>query len=169
MLFAALSELALSQGFLTLCDGTNCDDLNDYRPGLRALSELGVRSPLAEAGLTKADVRVLAGRFCPDFARKPAMACLATRIATGTPVTREALDRIDQAETALRRLGLQQVRVRDHGGLARVEIDPELLTAGLSGGLLTQIRDRVLAAGFAHATLDLAGYCMGSMNARVQA
>ncbi len=164
ILFDALLALAHGAGFNVLCDGTNRDDLKDYRPGLRALEELKVMSPLAGAGFSKAEVRALAAQICPDFAAKPAMACLATRIPTHTPVTLAALKRIDTAETLLRQKGLGQVRVRDHAGLARVELEPAFLEKGLAPDWIVLVRDCLLEAGFAFATLDLQGYRTGSMN-----
>ncbi|NCA97749.1 MAG: ATP-dependent sacrificial sulfur transferase LarE [Clostridia bacterium] len=164
IIFDALLALARGAGFKVLCDGTNRDDLKDYRPGLRALQEMKVVSPLAEAGFTKAEVRTLAALLCPDVAAKPAMACLATRIPTHTPVTLAAMARIDKAESLLRQKGLDQVRVRDHAGLARVELDPAVLERGLAPELIALLRDSLNEAGFDFATLDLQGYRSGSMN-----
>lgn len=166
LIFTAIRAAAGGQGFATLCDGTNADDLHEDRPGLRALQEMNVSSPLAEAGLTKADVRRLAACLCPDFAAKPAMACLATRIPTGTPVTLAAMQRIDRAEAALRAAGLLQVRVRDHGGLARIELATERLAAGLSADMIGRLQTILHAAGFQYVTLDLDGYRTGSMQGR---
>lgn len=168
IIFDALLALAQGAGFKVLCDGTNRDDLKDYRPGLRALQEMKVKSPLAEAGFSKAEVRALAATLCPDFAEKPAMACLATRIPTHTPVTMAAMARIDKAESLLRHKGLAQVRVRDHDGLARVELDPAELEKGLGPDLIQLIRDSIHEAGFSYATLDLNGYRSGSMNPAAQ-
>ncbi len=168
IIFDALLALARGAGFNTLCDGTNRDDLKDYRPGLRALQEMKVVSPLAEAGFSKAEVRALAAKVCPDFAEKPAMACLATRIPTHTPVTMAAMARIDKAESLLRHKGLAQVRVRDHAGLARVELDPAELEKGIGPDLIVLLRDSLNEAGFSYATLDLMGYRSGSMNPAAQ-
>lgn len=169
IIFDALLALARGAGFNVLCDGTNRDDLKDYRPGLRALQEMKVVSPLAEAGFSKVEVRALAATLCPDFAEKPAMACLATRIPTHTPVTLASMTRIDKAESLLRHQGLGQVRVRDHAGLARVELDPAMLENGLGPDLIQLIRDSIHEAGFSYATLDLNGYRSGSMNPAAQA
>jgi uncharacterized protein len=163
LIFHAIRAAASSQGFPELCDGTNEDDLHEDRPGLRALREMKIHSPLAEAGLHKSDVRSLAALFCPDFSAKPAMACLATRIPTGTPITLAAMQRIDRAEHALRAAGLAQVRVRDHAGLARIEIDAAILAAGLSAEMIQQLRTILHEAGFQYVTLDLDGYRTGSM------
>lgn len=164
IIFDALRALARGAGYPILCDGTNADDLKDYRPGLVALREMAIQSPLAQAGFTKAEVRRLAAEICPAYAEKTAMACLATRIPTHTPITLAAMTRIDQAETLLRQHGLGQVRVRDHNGLARVELDPDQLAKGLSAELLAILRNLLNQAGFSYATLDLNGYRTGSMN-----
>ncbi len=164
IIFNTLLAEASQAGFTVLCDGTNVDDLGDYRPGLQALREMKIISPLAQAGLTKADIRELARTLCPDYAAKPAMACLATRIPTYTAITREAMDRIDRAESLLRRRGLVQVRVRDHGDLARVELDPGQLAKGLDAAMIETLRECLKSAGFKYCTLDLYGYHSGSMN-----
>jgi uncharacterized protein len=163
-LFAALARLAAEEGFALVLDGSNADDLGDWRPGLRAARECGVRSPLQEANLSKAEVRELSRRLGLPTAEKPAMACLASRLPYGTPVTPEALSKIEKAEAMLRELGLGQVRVRLHGDLARIEILPE----GFPQLLVAPARERVLAAlaelGFRYVCLDLQGYRSGSMN-----
>jgi uncharacterized protein len=164
IIFNTLFAEARQAGFSVLCDGTNVDDLGDYRPGLQALREMQIISPLAQAGLTKADVRELARNLCPNYATKPAMACLATRIPTYTPITRDAMARIDRAESLLRRHGLTQVRVRDHGDLARVELDPAQMAGGISAELMVTLRDCLQTAGFKYCTIDLYGYRSGSMN-----
>ncbi|MDD2533719.1 MAG: ATP-dependent sacrificial sulfur transferase LarE [Eubacteriales bacterium] len=164
IIFKTLIEQAIQLGFRQLCDGTNADDLGEYRPGLQALHELQVISPLAAAGLTKSEIRELGQTLCPDYAAKPAMACLATRIPTYTPVTLAAMQRIDLAEQLLRQKGLHQVRVRDHGGLARVELDAELLNNGLDAQFIHELRDILVTVGFTYSTIDLNGYRSGSMN-----
>lgn len=163
LIFNRIIQAAQSAGFYHVCDGTNVDDLSQYRPGLAALNELGVISPLAGAGLSKADVRKLAETLCPGFAGKPAMACLATRIPHGVAVTREALTRIDRAEQLLREHGHTQVRVRDHGGLARLEIAADLLLKGLTGEQIALMKHILKDCGFRYATIDLEGYRTGSM------
>ncbi len=170
LIFNTIRAAADECGFAILADGTNADDLHEDRPGLQALRELNVRSPLAEAGLHKADVRLLAAWLCPGFAAKPAMACLATRVPTGTPITLEVLQRIDQAEQQLRTAGWTQVRVRAHGDLARVEIDASQLNgSGLAPALIAQLRTILHAAGFRYATIDLDGYRLGSMQQKAAA
>ena len=163
-LFAKLTRVARKQGFAVVLDGSNADDLGDWRPGLRAAREWGVRSPLQEANLTKAEVRELSRRLGLPTADKPAMACLASRLSYGTPITKEALGSIEAAEETLRELGIGQVRVRLHGDLARIEILPE----DFSRLLVAPVRAQVLAAlsglGFRYLCLDLQGYRSGSMN-----
>lgn len=142
--------------------GTNLDDLGDYRPGLRAASENGVRTPLADAGLTKSDVRSLSAELGLPTSRKPASPCLASRFAYGVRVTEEGLRRIDRAEEIVRSLGFEVFRVRDHGDLARVEVPPQEITRA------AQLHERLAGAltslGFKYVTLDLMGFRSGSMN-----
>lgn len=161
-LYGRLTALARERGFDYVADGCNLDDTADFRPGRRAASQRAVRSPLVEARLTKDDIRALSReRGLPTW-DKPAMACLASRIPYGTPVTVEALGRIDEAETYLRSLGLRQLRVRHHGDVARIETDEaglELLVARRA-----QVVERLKALGYLYVTLDLAGYRSGSLN-----
>ncbi len=163
IIFQAIRQTSAREGFNLLADGTNADDLQEYRPGLQAIRELGVLSPFAAAGLRKAEVRELAAALCPDWTAKPAMACLATRIPHGTPVTLAAMRRIDRAEQLLRENGFTQVRVRDHQGLARLEIDQDTLLHGLDGRTIQLMRTILHDAGFRFATLDLDGYKTGSL------
>lgn len=166
LIFSKIMAAAREHGFPIVCDGTNADDLGQYRPGLQALREMGVRSPLADAGLTKAQIRELASAICSPFADKPAMACLATRIPHGVSITVEALERIDRAEALLRSEGLGQLRVRDHLGLARVELPATLLEQGISAWQIRRLREILHESGFEYATLDLDGYRTGSMEVR---
>lgn len=163
-LFTAMLEAANGQGCIRLAEGTNADDLSDYRPGLRALAELHIDSPLKAAGLTKEEIRALSRERGLATADKPSFACLATRIAYGEEITADKLRRIDSAEQQLRDLGFGQVRVRLHGDIARVEVDP----AEMDWILQAPVRERVVTAlreqGFLYITLDLGGYHSGSMN-----
>ena len=163
-LFTAMLAAAGKQGYIRLAEGTNADDTSDYRPGLRALEEMHIDSPLKEAGLTKEDIRVLSRERGLATADKPSLACLATRIAYGEEITTDKLRRIDSAEQQLRDLGFGQVRVRLHGDIARVEVDPE----EIDWILQKPVRERVVTAlrelGFLYITLDLGGYHSGSMN-----
>lgn len=161
-LYTVAAREAKARGLAAVLNGTNLDDLGDYRPGLDAAREAGVRSPLVEAGLTKADVRRCAQLVGLRVWDKPAAACLASRIPYGTAVTHERLRQIDRAESAIRALGLRQLRVRYHDALARVEVSqPEMETAF---ALRKEIAAACRAAGFSYATLDLEGYRLGSHN-----
>jgi uncharacterized protein len=161
-LYSLLEDMARSDGFPFVVDGCNADDLGDHRPGRVAAAEHAVRSPLIEAGLTKAEIRELSReRGLPTW-DKPAMACLSSRIPYGTPVTVEALDQIGAAEAFLRQLGLRQLRVRHHNDVARIEVEPQDLDAVVAH------RDRIVTRlknlGYRYVTLDLAGFRSGSLN-----
>ena len=161
-LYSLLEEMAARDGYAFVLDGCNMDDLGDHRPGRVAASEHAVRSPLIEAGFTKADIRELSKeRGLPTW-DKPAMACLSSRIPYGTPVTVESLDQIGAAEAFLRQLGLRQLRVRHHNEVARIEVEPQDVA------LVVQHRDRIVTRfknlGYEYVTLDLAGFRSGSMN-----
>lgn len=166
-LYSRLAAIAAERGIAAVIDGCNLDDTGDYRPGRRAASDRGVRSPLVEAGLTKADIRELSRQRGLPTWDKPAMACLSSRIPYGTPVTLENLSRVGQAEQYLRSLGVRQLRVRHHvlpsgDPLARIETDE----AGLA--VLLQHRSettqRLKELGYLYVTIDLAGYRTGSLN-----
>jgi len=157
-----LLAYALAHGYPCLVDGANADDLGDYRPGQKAARERGVRSPLQEVGLTKAEIRALARAHGLPNWDKPAAACLASRIPYGMPVTAEALAQIERAEAFLHRLEFRQVRVRHHGTVARLEVEPAEIVRAV------ELREEIVAAlrevGFTYVTLDLAGFRSGSMN-----
>lgn len=160
-LFAVLGPLAVTTGAEILV-GTNVDDLSDVRPGHRAARESSVRAPLVEVGLTKREVRALSTRLGLPTADKPASACLASRFAYGVRVTEEGLERIDRAEEILRGLGFNELRVRDHGDLARIEVPQGSIER------VAEHRDAIARAlrdlGFTYVTLDLMGLRSGSMN-----
>jgi uncharacterized protein len=162
-LFERLDAIAEAEGLRWIAYGENVDDLGDHRPGARAAAERGVRAPLKEAGLTKADIRALARRYDLPVWDKPAFACLGSRFPYGTPITPEKLAQVEAAEDVLWELGLRQFRVRHHGDLARIELDPAdmSLLVRHAAEVVAAVRDR---AGFHHVTLDLAGYRRGSMN-----
>ena len=163
-LFTRLEALRRSEGLNAIVDGFNADDVGDYRPGQRAARAHGVRSPLAEAGLTKGEIRELSqARGLPTW-DKPAMACLSSRIPYGTPVTLEALTRIATAEAALRLLGLRQVRVRHHDDVARIETDAAGMALLFGESVRARAVAEVKAAGYTFVALDLAGYRTGSLN-----
>ena len=167
-LFSKLLAVAAREQAV-LCEGSNMDDLGDYRPGLRALRELAVRSPLQEAGLTKAEIRLLSRQLGLPTWSKPASACLASRFAYGERITAAKMAAVDRAEQLLFELGFSQFRVRAHGEegkalLARIEVLPEELTKALQPEYRGTIISRFKSFGFAYITLDLMGYRMGSMN-----
>jgi pyridinium-3,5-biscarboxylic acid mononucleotide sulfurtransferase len=163
-LFTALRAIAAREGLAAVVDGNNTDDLGDFRPGSRAASEAGVRSPFVELSLGKADVRRLARERGLPNADLPANACLASRVPYGVEITAARLERIGQAERALRALGFALLRVRDHGDVARVEVEPARLAEALAPG----VRERIVAAcrdaGYLYVCVDLEGYRTGSMN-----
>jgi uncharacterized protein len=162
--FAAVIEAAERRGIHTVLDGSNLDDLGDYRPGLKALEELGVQSPLREAGLTKGEIRELSRRFKLPTWNKPAFACLASRIPYGERIDREKLRRVERAEDALRSRGFRQFRVRSHGDLARIEVAPEERRRFFDEALLDTISRTLKDCGFIYVAFEAEGYTMGNMN-----
>jgi pyridinium-3,5-biscarboxylic acid mononucleotide sulfurtransferase len=163
-LFAEMLRKAQGLGYPRLVDGTNADDLQQHRPGLRALQELAILSPLALASLAKAEVRELSRLAGLPTWNKPSQACLATRIPYGVRITRELLARIELAEEVLVKLGCAQVRVRVHDQLARIEVSPEDFPRLLEANRRRQILARFRELGFARVCLDLAGYTSGTMD-----
>ena len=161
-LFTKILEIARAEGLSAVAEGSNMDDLGDYRPGLQAVRELGIRSPLREAGLTKAEIRELSRALGLPTWNKPSFACLASRFPYGEEITVERLARVERAEQYLLDLGFGQVRVRSHGDLARIE----LCAADIPKAV--EQREKIHAAlkgfGFAYVALDLLGYRTGSMN-----
>lgn len=164
-LFDDLAPIAAS-GYPTIVDGFNADDVGDHRPGRKAAREHGVRSPLLEAGLAKADVRALSKELGLSTWNKPALACLSSRIPYGQSVTATALAQIDAAENVLRDLGFAQVRVRHYGEqkLAKIEVEPELLPRLVTPEIREQVFAGLQALGYRHVTIDMRGYRSGSMN-----
>lgn len=163
-LFRKLRTVADERGFKHVADGANVDDTGDFRPGLTAAKELGVRSPLKEAGLTKQDVRELSKALGLPTWDKPSYACMSSRFPYGQTITPEKLSMVAQAEEFLRGLGLRQFRVRHHDTIARIEVLPADLSRLANGGLRTEIIRRFKEIGYAYVTLDLEGYRTGSMN-----
>jgi len=163
-LYSALSAIATARGVATIADGSNADDRGDYRPGRQAAREFGVRSPLDDAGMTKADIRELSRRAGLPTWDEPASACLSSRIPYQSEVTDEKLRMIERAEDALRDLGFRVCRVRHHDTLARIEIGVDELPRAIDAAVRQQIVDGVRAAGYQHVTIDLQGYRMGSLN-----
>ncbi|HET7458088.1 MAG TPA: ATP-dependent sacrificial sulfur transferase LarE, partial [Gemmatimonadaceae bacterium] len=164
-LWSVLAPVAAERGIAVVVDGTNADDLGDYRPGARAAQERGVLSPLAELGFTKDDVRALSrSRGIPTWSQ-PSSPCLSSRIPYGTSVTTDRLREVEAAERAVRALGVAgDLRVRHHGALARVEMGAAELEAWLEPEAQRRLRDAVLSAGFARVALDLRGFRSGSLN-----
>jgi len=163
-LFRELRHIADAEGLAWVADGTNLDDTSDYRPGRQAATELGVRSPLLEAGLTKADIRRLSRERGLSTWDKPAQACLASRFPTGTAITQELLHQVGQAEAYLHSLGLRQIRVRHHGPIARIEVDPEDIPRLAAADVRQGIVARFQSLGYTYVALDLSGYRTGSLN-----
>ena len=147
-----------------LCDGSNADDMGDFRPGMKALKELGIHSPLLEAGMTKQEIREISLKWELDTWNKPPYACLLTRIPHETSVTRQILDRIENSEVAMIESGFPYVRVRHHGDIARIEIPADQFNDFFSSGKSEEIVEKLKDYGYKFVTLDLSGYKMGSMN-----
>jgi uncharacterized protein len=158
-------ELARTRGFPYVVDGENADDVTDFRPGSKASHELGVRSPLREARLSKKEVRALSKELNLPTWNRPAYACLASRIPYNSPITAEKLRQIDEAEETIRQLVPGAVvRVRHYGDTARIEIEPDSITLLTKQDIRGQIVRRFKELGFTFVTLDLEGYVMGSLN-----
>lgn len=157
-----LFAYARQHGYAGIVDGTNADDQGDHRPGRQAARQRGVRSPLLEVGMTKAEIRALGRAYGLPNWDKPAAACLASRVPYGTLITLPILSQIEQAEEALRQLGLRQVRVRHHDQIARIEVEAQDFQRVLEHN--TQIVAALKALGYTYVTLDLAGFRSGSMN-----
>lgn len=163
--FSVIAEIAGQNGLAFVVDGSNTDDLGDFRPGMKAIEELGVRSPLLEAGFSKADIRLLSRELGLPTWDKPAYACLATRIPCGSPITAEKLKRIDACEDLLRKMSIsRQVRVRDYGDTARIELAAEDIAKLVENGVREHVTAFFKDLGFRFVTLDLHGYSMGSTN-----
>ena len=163
-LFTKIRGIAESRGIPYIAEGSNMDDTSDYRPGLIAVAELEVKSPLREAKMTKEDIRTLSRELGLPTWDKPSFACLATRIAYGETVTEEKLSMVDRAEQRLLDLGFRQVRVRIHGNIARLEIERGEFEKIIRPEIADQLNQYLRALGFLYVTLDLGGYQMGSMN-----
>ncbi|HBF01487.1 MAG: ATP-dependent sacrificial sulfur transferase LarE [Dehalococcoidia bacterium] len=163
-LYSHLVKYADSQGYAVITNGTNVDDLGDFRPGLEAAKQYGVRSPLVEANLTKQDIRDLSKKMGLPTWDKPAQACLSSRIPYGTMVTVEALTRIAKAEHFLRSKGFKQLRVRHHDTIARIEIEPKDFLALLDDSVRDEITEYFKSIGYSYVTMDMNGFRSGSLN-----
>ena len=162
-LFGKLRQIADQEGLAHVLDGTNLDDRGDHRPGRQAAEEIGVRSPLEEAGLTKADIRALSRHLGLPSWDKPAFACLSSRFPYGTAITAERVNRVGRAEEGLRELGFRVLRVRYHDTVARLELGEEEFALA-TGPLREEVSRLVKAAGFVYVAIDLQGYRTGAMN-----
>jgi len=161
-LFKKMDRIRRQSGFKCVVDGTNKDDTGDFRPGEKAKTLYGVRSPLQEAGIGKEEIRLYAKNKGYPFWNKPSMACLASRIPYGQPISREKLERIGECEKFLQSLGLKEVRLRDYGDLARIEVSAEQLEDAVR--MKEKISRKLKKAGYLYVTLDLEGFRSGSMN-----
>lgn len=164
LLFTQIKEVAIAAGFNHVVDGSNSDDTKDYRPGMVALKELHVKSPLLENNLNKDEIRALSKSLGLSTHDKPAYACLLTRLPYDQTITQEALRRVEQSEVYLHGLGLKAVRVRSHGDLARIEVVREQRETLMNPVLMDEISQVLKTYGFRYVTIDLSGYSMGSFN-----
>lgn len=163
-LFTKIRDIAASNGIAYVAEGSNLDDTGDYRPGLQAVAELGIKSPLREAQLTKAGIRQLSRELGLPTWEKPSFACLASRFVYGETISEEKLSMVDRAEQRLLDMGFRQVRVRVHDTLARIEIEPSEFPKLLEGNTAAELDRYLRELGFAYVSLDLGGYRTGSMN-----
>jgi len=163
-LFSHLRSLAEEMSLAYVLDGSNIDDEGDYRPGHRAADRHGIRSPLREVGMTKEDIRRLSRKRGLPTWNKPAMACLASRLPYGTPITQAALRQVEDAEDFLRSLGLRQLRVRHHGDIARIEVDSQGMSTLMREDNRRAVVEKLRSLGYLYVTLDLAGFRSGSLN-----
>lgn len=163
-LFGILFLIAREEGYAAVCDGSNADDVSDFRPGRIAAKELGVRSPLEEAGFPKEEIRALSRRFGLPTADRGSFACLASRFPYGTPIDREKLTRVEACEDMLRRLGFRQYRVRVHGPVARIEVDRGEIPRLLDPATADAVHEHFRKNGFLYVSVDLKGYRTGAMN-----
>ena len=162
-IFSKIKSLSLENGIFTVCDGSNADDTGDYRPGMQALAELGIKSPLLQCGFTKSDIRELSKKLALPTFDKPSAACLASRFVYGETITEKKLKMVENAEDFLQELGFRQKRVRIHGeNLARIEVRPEDFEKILE--VKDKINNYFRSLGFKYVTLDIQGFRSGSMN-----
>ncbi|MGE4283542.1 MAG: ATP-dependent sacrificial sulfur transferase LarE [Clostridia bacterium] len=167
-LFSKIGKIAKENGLDFMADGSNVDDLGDYRPGLHAVSELGVVSPLKEVGMTKEDIRTLSRELGLSTWDKPAFACLSSRFPYGQKITKEKLEMVDRAEQYLLDLGFKQVRVRHHGDIARIEVSFHERSKFFDEQMMDKVNEEFKRIGFIYTALDLKGYRTGSMNETIK-
>ena len=163
-LYTRLKAVSADGGFRVILDGANADDRMDFRPGRRAAKLMGVRSPLEEAELTKAEIRLLSEKRKLPTASEPASACLASRVPYESPITIQKLDQVEKGEEALRRLGFRHMRVRHHDSLARLEFAPDELARALAPEVRAVLVTEIKKLGYRFVTIDLEGYRTGSLN-----
>lgn len=163
-LFKELRKIARENNLKHLLDGSNYDDLQSFRPGKRALRELGIRSPLAEVGLKKEEIRKLSKDLGLPSGNRPSQTCLATRIPYGERITEKRLERIEKSEKFLRGLGLKEVRLRDYGDMARIEVNPKEIKILMKEDIRKRVINRLKRLGYTYISLDLEGYRSGSMD-----
>jgi len=167
-IFTEVRKIAVENGIEYMAEGSNMDDIGDYRPGLRAAAELSVKSPLREAGLTKSEIRIISRAMGLPTWSKPAYACLASRFVYGEEITEEKLHMIDRAEQFLIEHGFFEERVRMHGNIARIEVPPEDIPRLAADEIREAVYDKFREIGFLFVTLDMKGYKSGSMNATMK-
>jgi uncharacterized protein len=167
-LYKKLTDIAASEGYKVLLDGSNIDDTLDFRPGTESAAKYKVRSPLIEAGLSKKEIRELSRQFGLSTWDRPSSPCLSSRIPYGQRITKEALQRVEKAEDFLREIGFREVRVRDHNSVARIEVGEEEIDLVLIQEKRKLISEKLKSLGYRFVSLDLAGYKMGSMNRMIE-
>lgn len=167
-IFSKLIDYSKKMGVQYVLDGTNADDMGDYRPGLKAVKELGIKSPLLMAEITKSEIRQLSKELGLNTFDKPSFACLATRIPYGEEINITKLDMIDKAEEYIMSMGIRNVRVRCHGNMARLEVEKKDFNKFLEGTFKENIENKLKEIGFKFVSLDLSGYKTGSMNLEVK-
>lgn len=166
--FSVIKNICEEKGFNYVLDGTNTDDLTDYRPGMKAIEELNVKSPLYEAGLSKQDIRDLSKKYGLNTHNKPSFACLASRIPYNQIITKEKLEMVENAENFLMDKGFKQLRVRHLGNLARIEVEKTEREKFFNIDLLDEIDAKFKELGFTYVTMELSGYKMGSLNTEIK-
>lgn len=167
-LFLKIKKFAKENNIEHIAEGSNYDDDNDYRPGIRALKELGIRSPLQEAGLGKQEIRILSKKMGLSTWNRPAIPCLATRIPYGNKITKEGLLQIELAEDFIHKIGIDNLRVRAHGDIARIEVQKNEIKMLINKNISQKIINRFKELGFTYITLDIEGYRMGRMNEMIR-